>query len=95
MRFNDDTVWAIDYKDVRDPYRLAKTLKALYKEGSLRYDESFYVISDRCINNHSDYIDIARKAAKNLPYETHLVSDTTFRNKVNNKIIELQKGGTV
>ena len=95
LRFSDDTVWAIDYKDVRDPYKLAKTLKALYSEGSLRYDESFYVISDRCINNHPDYIDIARKAAKNLPYETHLVSDTTFRERVNQKITELQKGGTV
>ncbi len=42
LRFSDDTVWAIDYKDVRDPYRLAKTLKKLYSEGSLLYDESFY-----------------------------------------------------
>ena len=95
LRFSDDTVWAIDYKDVRDPDKLAKTLKALYSEGSLDYNESFYVISDRCINNHSDYIDDARKEAKNLPYETHLVSDTTFRERVNQKIAELQKGGTV
>ena len=67
----------------------------LYSEGSLGYDESFYVISDRCVNTHSDYIDIARKAAKNLPYETHLLSDTTFRKRVEQKITELQKGGTV
>ena len=95
LRFSDDTVWAIDYKDVRDPYKLAKTLKALYREGSLRYDESFYVISDRCINNYPNYIDIARKAAKSLPYETHLVSDKIFRDRVNQKIAELQKGGKV
>ncbi len=95
LRFSDGVLWAIDYKDVRDPYKLAKTLKPLYGEGSLRYDESFYVISDRCIKNHIDYIDIARKEAKALPYETHLVGDTTFRNRVNQKITELQKGGKV
>ena len=92
LRFSDDTVWAIDYKDVRDPYRLAKTLKPLYSEGSLRYDESFYVASDRCIKNHPDYTDIAREAAKALPYETYIVSDKTFRDRVERKISELQKG---
>ena len=95
LRFSDDAVWAIDIKDVRDPYKLAKNLQPLYSEGSLRYDESFYVISDRCIQNHPDYLEIARKAANNLPYETHLISDKVFRTKVNNKITELQKGGTV
>ncbi len=89
LRFSDDAVWAIDIKDVRDPYKLAKNLQPLYSEGSLRYDESFYVISDRCIQNHPDYLEIARKAAKNLPYETHLISDKVFRTKVNNKITEL------
>ncbi len=92
LRFSDDGVWAIDIKDVRDPYKLAKNLQPLYSEGSLRYDESFYVISDRCIQNHPDYLEIARKAAKNLPYETHLISDKVFRTKVINKITELQKG---
>jgi len=93
--FSDNVVWAIDIKDVRDPYKLAKNLQPLYSEGSLRYDESFYVISDRCIKNHPDYLEVARKAAKNLPYETHLVSEKVFRTQVNNKITELQKGGTV
>lgn len=90
--FSDNAVWAIDFKDVRDPYKLAKNLKPLYSEGSLHYDESFYVISDRCIANYPDYLQIARKEARNLPYETHLVSDKVFRTKVNNKITELQKG---
>lgn len=95
LRFSDDVVWAIDFKDVRDPYKLAKNLNPLYSEGSLRYDESFYVISDRCIKNQPDYLEIARKAAKNLPNRTHLVSENVFRTKVDNKIIELQKGGIV
>jgi REase associating with pPIWI_RE len=47
LHFGDSTVWAIDFKDVRDPYKLAKNLKPLYGEGSLHHDESFYVISDR------------------------------------------------
>ncbi len=50
LRFSDDEVWAIDVKDVRDPYKLAKNLQPLYSEGSLHYDQSFYVISDRGCN---------------------------------------------
>lgn len=95
LHFSDRTVWAIDFKDVRDPYKLAQNLKPLYKEGSLHYDESFYVISDRCIQVSIDYLGIARQAAKNLPGDTHLISDNTFRLKVNNKIAELHKKGKV
>jgi REase associating with pPIWI_RE len=91
LHFGDRTVWAIDFKDVRDPYKLAKNLNPLYGEGSLHYNESFYVISDRCIQASSDYVEIARKAAKNLPSETYLMSDKAFRGKVINKITELTK----
>ncbi len=92
LRFRDDAIWAIDVKDVRDHYKLAKNLQPLYSEGSLRYDEGFYVISDRCIQNYPDYLEVARKAAKTLPYTTHLLSDRNFRQRVSGKISELQKG---
>jgi hypothetical protein len=92
LYFGDLSVWAIDFKDVRKPYKLAKNLKPLYREGSLHYDESFYVISDRCINDSPDYLEIARKAAQNLPTETHLISNKDFKSKVSNKIAELKKG---
>ena len=92
LRFADGAVWAIDFKDVQYPYRLAKKLVALYNEGNLRYDESFYVISDRCVNNQSNYLKIARKEAKKLPKTTHILSDKVFRSKVIEKIIELQTG---
>ncbi|HAX76900.1 MAG TPA: hypothetical protein DCY88_13925 [Cyanobacteria bacterium UBA11372] len=95
LRFSDGAVWAIDIKDVRDPYKLAKKLKPLCDEGSLRYDESFYVISDRCIANYPDYLKILCKEAKQLLNATHLVSEKSFKNLVNGKITELQKGGTV
>lgn len=95
LRFSDGTVWAIDIKDVRDPYKLAKSLKPLYSEGSLRYNESFYVISDRCMANYPDYLEILRKEAKQLTNATHLVSEKSFKIRVNDKIAELQKGGTV
>lgn len=95
LYFSDGTVWAIDIKDVRDPYKLAKNLKPLYSEGSLRYDESFYAISDRCIANYPDYLEILRKAAKELSNATHLVSENSFITRVNEKIAELKKGGTV
>jgi hypothetical protein len=92
LRFSDNAVWAIDVKDVRDPYKLAKNLQPLYSEGSLRYDESFYIISDRCIKNQPDYLEVARKEAKTLPQTTHLLSARNFRQKVSDKITELQKG---
>ncbi|MEG4147760.1 restriction endonuclease-related protein [Microcoleus sp. Pol12B5] len=95
LRFSDGTVWAIDIKDVRDPYKLAKSLKPLYGEGSLRYDESFYVISDRCMANYPDYLEILRQAAKQLPNATHVVSEKSFKIRVNDKIAKLQKGGTI
>ncbi|MGL5060389.1 MAG: hypothetical protein ACRC62_10450 [Microcoleus sp.] len=95
LRFSDGTVWAIDIKDVRDPYKLAKKLLPLYSEGSLRYDESFYVISDRCIANYPDYLEILRKTAKKLSKATHLISEKSFTIRVNDKITELKKGGTV
>ncbi|MEG5033542.1 restriction endonuclease-related protein [Microcoleus sp. AT3-D2] len=95
LGFGDGTVWAIDIKDVRDPYKLAKNVKPLYSEGSLRYDESFYVISDRCMANYPDYLEILRQAAKQLPNATHVVSEKSFKIRVNDKIAELQKGGTV
>ena len=92
LRFSDDTVWAIDFKDVRNPYRLAKELKGLYSEGSLRHDKSFYVISDRCVANHLDYTKIAKEAAKQLPKQTQIVSDKVFRKQVLQKITQLHKG---
>lgn len=92
LRFSDDAVWAIDVKDVRDPYRLAKNLQPLYSEGSLCYDEGFYVVSDRCIKNQPDYLEVARKEARTLPHTTHLLSDRNFRQRVSDKITELQKG---
>lgn len=91
LRFSDETVWAIDFKDVRDPYKLA-VLKGLYGEGSLRYDKSFYVISDRCVANHPDYTKIVKEEAKELPKQTQVVSDQVFRQRVQQKITQLQRG---
>ena len=92
LRFSDETVWAIDFKDVQKPYRLAEELKGLYGEGSLRYDKSFYVISDRCVANHPDYTKIAKEEAKHLPKQTQVVSDKVFRQQVEQKITQLQRG---
>ena len=91
LRFSDDTVWAIDFKDVRDPYKLAD-LKGLYGEGSLRYNKSFYVVSDRCVINHPDYTKIVKEEAKQLPKQTQVLSDRVFRQRVQRKITQLQRG---
>jgi hypothetical protein len=92
LRFSDETVWAIDFKDVRNPYKLVKNLKGLYGEGSLRYNNSFYVISDRCVDNYPDYTKIAKEEAKLLPKQTQVISDKVFRQQVQQKITQLQQG---
>ncbi len=93
--FSDYKVWAIDFKDVRNPYKLAKNLKGLYGEGSLQYDQSFYVISDRCVDNYPDYTKIVKEEAKQLPKQTQVISDKVFKQKVTEKITQLQKLGNV
>ena len=93
LHFSDDIVWAIDYKDVRNPYNLAKNLNGLYREGSLQYDKSFYVISDRCVANYPEYIKIVKENAKQLHKQTQVVSDQFFKQQVMEKITQLQKGG--
>ncbi|MDJ0579331.1 hypothetical protein [Crocosphaera sp.] len=95
LRFTDETVWAIDFKDVRNPYKLAKDLNGLYGEGNLRYDQSFYVISDRCVDIYPEYTKIVKEEAKKLPKQTQVVSDQFFQEQVMEKITQLQKGGNV
>lgn len=93
LRFSDDTVWAIDFKDVRNPYKLAKNLQALYSEGNLHYDQGFYVISDRCIAHYDNYAKIVKEEAKNLPTTTQIISNKDFVKQVKQKLTKLAKGG--
>ena len=74
---------------------MAKNLNGLYGEGNLRYDQSFYVISDRCVDIYPEYTKIVKEEAKTLPKQTQVVSDQFFKQQVTEKITQLQKGGNV
>ncbi|MGB3653588.1 MAG: hypothetical protein WBA41_20565 [Rivularia sp. (in: cyanobacteria)] len=91
LRFNDDSVWAIDVKDYRDPYLLARSLSKIYGEGSLNYDKSFYVIPQHRLRNRKDYIDILQEEAKQLPKSVQIISEIAFEELVIDKITRLSK----
>lgn len=90
--FGDESVWAVDIKDYRNPYNLAPKLTSLYGEGDLRYDESFYVFPIHRLQQREDYIKILREEATALPDSTHLLSDVAFEKRVIAKIEHLRKG---
>ena len=91
LRFSDDSVWAIDVKDYRSPYALARNITGIYGEGSLRYDKSFYVIPQHRLRNRKDYIDILREEAKQLPKSVQIISEIAFEELVIDKISSLSK----
>jgi hypothetical protein len=92
LQFADGIVWAIDVKDYRSPYQLAGKLLPIYCEGTLKYDEGFYVFPNYRILNRENYIQITREEAKKLPAKIHLLSDIEFEQCVISKISELKKG---
>ncbi|MEH2198952.1 restriction endonuclease-related protein [Nostoc sp.] len=90
LRFCDGATWAVDIKDYRSPYNLASKLTPLFGEGDLRYDEGFYVIPIQRLQQREDYLEILRQQATKLPSSTRLLSDAVFKERVINKIEQLQ-----
>lgn len=93
LQFGDETVWAIDVKDYRNPYQLAAKLDSIYGEGSLQYDEGFYVFPQQRVRGYDDYMQIVRAKAKKLPKKTHILSDRSFEAHVIANIKTLKQGG--
>jgi hypothetical protein len=92
LRFGDETVWAIDVKDYRNPYQLAAKLLPIYGEGTLQYNESFYVLPINRVLSYDNYVQIAREEATKLPLSTRILSDAEFEQRVITKISSLEKG---
>jgi len=92
LRFGDNTVWAIDVKDYRNPYQLAAKLLPIYGEGSLQYNESFYVLPSYRVLSYDNYVQIVREEATKLPKSTHILSNAEFERHVITKISSLKQG---
>lgn len=90
LRFSDDTVWAVDVKDYRNPYQLASKLSSLYGEGSLKYAKGFYVVPDSRVQQCSNYLQIVREQAK-LPASIRIMHDIQFESCVVAKIESLKR----
>lgn len=89
LTFSDNAVWGIDVKDYRSPYLLSRKLPGIYGEGNLAYTEGFYVVPERRLRGHSEYLKIVREKVK-LPDHTCILSDAEFEDRVLFKIKSLQ-----
>jgi len=93
LEFGDGKVWAVDVKDHRKPDRLAKDLKPLYNEGSLHYDEAFYVFPMRRLQAYSNYIGVVLDNLTPLPTNHHLMGEADFQSRVAAKAKSLKRNG--
>lgn len=91
LKFSDDAVWAIDVKDYRNPYKLAKKLPPIYGEGSLKYEIGFYVIPEARTRQYTNYIQIVRENSK-LPSHIRIMDELQFESHVIKKINLLKLG---
>ncbi|MDJ1177249.1 hypothetical protein PJF56_00055 [Roseofilum sp. BLCC_M91] len=92
LRFSDNSVWAVDVKDYRNPHRLGKKLTTIQGiTEDLRYTEAFYVFPSRRLKWRENYIQIVRDRATNLSQETHLLSIPSFQERIEEKIQSLTK----
>lgn len=87
-----DSVWAVDIKDHRDPYKLGSSLTRIYGEGNMRWDQGYYVYPDYREKQRPGYGDVVRQASQTKGF--HIISDEVFKQKVINKIKSLKKGGS-
>ena len=93
LRFRDDSVWAVDVKDHRNPHLLGKELTNIPGiTEDLHYTEAFYVFPSRRLKWRKDYTQIVRDRAKNLSQGTHLLSIPNFEEHIKQKIQSLAKG---
>lgn len=89
LTFSDDAVWGTDVKAYCSPYLLRQKLPGIYGEGNLAYTKGFYVVPERRLRGHSEYLKIVREKVK-LPDHTCILSDVEFEDRVLFKIKSLQ-----
>lgn len=87
-----DSVWAIDIKDHRDPYKLGSSLTGIYGEGNMHWDHGYYVYPDYREKQRLGYGDVVRQSSQIKGI--HIISEEVFKQKVINKIKSLRKGGS-
>jgi len=87
-----DSVWAVDIKDHRDPYKLGESLTRIYGEGNMRWDHGYYVYPDYREKQRPDYGDVVRQASQTKGI--HIISEEVFKQRVISKTKSLKKGGS-
>ncbi len=90
LTFRDGEVWAVDVKDIADPYLLAQKIQPLRYGGKLRHDHGWYVVPTRRTQLQPDYMELARQAAT-LKRGMHLATTTDFYAKLRAKCASLVK----
>lgn len=91
LEFGDGETWAVDVKDYKDPYLLARKIETLYGEESLAYDKGFYVFPEYRLEQNSNYREIVEREIKLRGVAVPVVSDESFKVLVSLKLKSLKK----
>jgi hypothetical protein len=84
LTFRDGEIWAVDVKDIADPFSLAAKIQPLHKRGALRHDMGWYVVPDRRIEMEAGYLEQVRHARAVQP-PLHLEKASDFYAKLRAK----------
>lgn len=83
-------VWAIDAKDHASPKWLAPQIRPMYAEGALAHDRAFYVLPDSRLDDETYRTRLEYKVGV-LPPNLHLISLSTFKQQVTDKLMRLSR----
>lgn len=86
-----DEIWAVDFKDYTDPYRLGSAMTGFPSRGNLRWDRGFYVYSATWEQKRVDYYDIANRVSESQRGRTELRNDDSFKDLVTAKLQTLSR----
>jgi hypothetical protein len=84
-------VWAVDFKDYKDPYQLAAQLKGIGRHGD-KFSRTFYVYPAYREKQRKHYAEIAKNNSQTTRQGAELLSDEAFKEQVEAKIKSMRKG---
>lgn len=86
----EDEVWAIDFKDYKDPYQLAAQLRGVGWHGD-KVSRTFYVYPAYRERQRKHYAEIAKKNSQATRKQAELMTDETFKERVEVKLKSMRE----
>ena len=88
-----DEVWAVDVKDIKDPYQLGKRLTEIENGELLHSVQAFYVYPEDREVQRPHYREIAMRVSERTRQSAELISDEMFKSRVAAKLAAPRKKG--